>query len=104
MLCVVLVIQAARVGVQISRVRRGEAVDPAFVARDFAASVGTVWVLRTAAGLDDETTVAVVCAVIGSWFASAAFWISCFVAGLRPGKLTSVGAILLLAGTPLLCQ
>ena len=99
----VLLIQAARVGVQISMVRRGESVDPRFVARDLAGTAGVVWILRAAGGLDDETTVAVLCAVLGSWFASAAFWLACHVSGIRPGKLTSVGAIVLFAGTPFLC-
>lgn len=100
---VVLVVQAARVGVQISRINRGETVDPPFVARDFAGTVGFVWILRILGALDDAATVAVLGAVLGSWFASAAFWISCHVAGLRPGKLTSVGAVVLFAGTPLFC-
>ncbi len=101
-LCVVLLVQAARVGVQIAKVERGEAVDLPFIARDFAATVGSVWILRVAGGLDDEATVAALGAVLGSWFASAAFWLSCLLAGLRPGRLTSVGAIVLFAGAPLL--
>jgi hypothetical protein len=100
---VVIVVQAVRVGLQISRIDSGVAIDPSFVARDFAGSIGAIWILRVVGVLDDASTVAVLGAVLGSWFASAAFWLSCRLAGIQPGRLTSVGAAVLFAGTPLLC-